>query len=789
MTSQPDNAFRVGPESDPDRYSLGAAVGSGAEGILYRGSITTGTGVELEVAIKMLQPRFLDRVDEWHGRWMEQVELVRSLQVPGVVPVRDGFIGPMPHARRQPGEGRTLYLVMNWVDGEPVDEWVRHRPDRDPLDDLKVLVQVAAALDLMHSGRATGGVPVVHRDVKPSNILITQRGAVLVDFGLTRGLPTGQQLTGITGTPGYMSPEVLEEGLYSPASDRYALGAVAYFIVTGHDLPTKGRPEVIRDQLEGVAAISDQPDVVDHLMSMLDVDPRQRPTGLANWLGQVRNSSLLLRSESLTPPAPARQLEPSEKVAERGQRSHKPRRRTALLAVGILLVALASGGLLAAHWLSEPASTHQLSARFSGSFDPTCGQGQVVPLNPFLISASIPTAFAVAPSGSILAYNSSEVSPMQLEAFNPDCTLNEGFVAATANPSTNYEPFSISALTVAEHGRAIYAAGRDQGGWVIAKYQPSGALDSTFGKGGLVVHPEVGSGTTNPSGGWPTAIVATASRIFVVGTDGGSHADRRSLIVSLLPGGTPDPKFNATGTKGVLVSGISPGSSGQVVARAANGSLIVGGSYAGMGCGLFTIDEYTPSGEPVPSFKPVSLSGTGTNCGGKPRIPGYRATQLTSLITMPGGRFAAVGYAFSLLTNSVQKTSAGFIVRFNRDGAIDPSFGHNGVVMLPGLLETTGGIATTGISAPGASAMGAVAQPSGGFVVAMVKATGIYLLSVTSEGQVGRQVQLPTSPKPPPAIATGDAGDGKIEIMTFSLSQWSLGRYLGVSWPGVRPGG
>ena len=100
--------FRVGPDNDPDRYLLGSAVGSGAEGILYRGSITTAAGVTLDVAIKMLQPRFLSKVEEWHTRWTEQVELLRSLQVPGVVPVRDGFLGPLPHPPGEVGGARRL---------------------------------------------------------------------------------------------------------------------------------------------------------------------------------------------------------------------------------------------------------------------------------------------------------------------------------------------------------------------------------------------------------------------------------------------------------------------------------------------------------------------------------------------------------------------------------------------------------------------------------------------------------------------------------------------------------
>ena len=231
----------------------------------------------------MLQPRFLPRVEEWHARWAEQIELLRSLQVPGVVTVRDGFIGPLPHPPGQSGDGQTLYLVMNWIEGETLDEWIRHRPDRSPIDDLKVLVPVAAALDLMHSGRATGGVPVVHRDIKPSNILVTEHGTVLVDFGLTRGLPDGQRLSGVVGTPGYVAPESTDSGHYSPASDRYGFGAVAYFVLTGSEPPTSHQPAMLRTLL---AAVPARPEVVDHIMYVLATSPRialrVSPTGSVN---------------------------------------------------------------------------------------------------------------------------------------------------------------------------------------------------------------------------------------------------------------------------------------------------------------------------------------------------------------------------------------------------------------------------------------------------------------------------------------------------------------------------
>jgi len=307
--------FRVGPDAHPDRYVLGTAVASGAEGILYHGSITTETGVKLDVAIKMLQPRLLSRVEEWHSRWAEQIELLRSLQVPGIVPVRDGFLGPLPHFAGQLPEGRTLYLVMNWVDGESLDEWIRHRPERDPLDDLKVLLPVAAALDLMHSGRATGGVPIVHRDIKPSNIIVTDQGSVLVDFGLTRGLPDGRRLTGVVGTPGYLAPESINAGSYSAASDRYAFGGVAYFVLTGSEPPGGHQPEVMRTSLATVSELAERPEVFDQVMAILATDPDERPASVANWVGQLRRSSLEAGPDILTPSAPRRHpTEPERRV-------------------------------------------------------------------------------------------------------------------------------------------------------------------------------------------------------------------------------------------------------------------------------------------------------------------------------------------------------------------------------------------------------------------------------------------------------------------------------------------
>jgi serine/threonine protein kinase len=301
--------FRVGPFDDPDRYEIGEPVEAGAEGILYRGRLITPTSrLSLSVAVKALQPAYAARIDQWAARWRDQVELLRSLQIPGLVGVREGFVGPLPHRQGADTAGRNLYLVMNWVEGEALDHWVLRHRGVDVSNALKLLLPVAVAVDTMHGGQLTGSVPVVHRDIKPANILIGKGGSVLVDFGLTKGLSIGRPV-GRAGTPGYIAPEVVAGGGYTPAADRYAFGATVFFLLTGRHPSTATTLGELRQYLE-TAPIGGgvSPELVDRVVAMLDPDPERRPAALANWIAQLRQSSLddEVLTVRLAPPAPAR---------------------------------------------------------------------------------------------------------------------------------------------------------------------------------------------------------------------------------------------------------------------------------------------------------------------------------------------------------------------------------------------------------------------------------------------------------------------------------------------------
>src|SRR5438270_5388062 len=183
---------------------------------------------------------------------------------------------------------------MDWVDAIPLDRWARSVEVDQPEQLLLALVPVAAALDLLHSGAATGGVPVVHGDVKPANILVRRDGStVLVDLGSVRGLRDDAADTGVVGTPGYIAPEVRDDGAYGPASDRYSFGAVGFFLLTGLDPAPSATIEELHEQLTLAPLVPDRHELADHVLAMLATDPGTRPTSLANWVAQLRRSSLV----------------------------------------------------------------------------------------------------------------------------------------------------------------------------------------------------------------------------------------------------------------------------------------------------------------------------------------------------------------------------------------------------------------------------------------------------------------------------------------------------------------
>ena len=392
--------FWVGPTSDPDLIRLGPAAASGAEGVLYRG-FHQGRSEAL-LAVKMLQPGHLDNLGDWTARWRQQAQLLRRVRVPGLVAVRGGFVGPLPHPRGQADQSTaSLYLLMDWVEGVSLDRWVGTLESPQPETLLAALVPVGAALDLLHSGAATEGMPVIHRDVKPANILVATGGeTILVDFGSVRGMTAAARRSALAGTPGYIAPEVRRHGRYSPASDRFSLGGVAFFLLTGSEPPSEPSGDELRQRLLAAPTVRGRVDIADHVLAMLNDDPARRPTALANWVAQLRSSSLPLGPGGgvIAPRAPSRHPNPITVRPETVQPEIGGRRRHASLALAsvVILLAAVAYGLDQHTRRPEAAQSAGVAGRGAhvASFDPGANDPSST-ITSVVTSTSVPAASTV----------------------------------------------------------------------------------------------------------------------------------------------------------------------------------------------------------------------------------------------------------------------------------------------------------------------------------------------------------------------------------------------------------
>ncbi|WP_433064048.1 protein kinase domain-containing protein [Dactylosporangium sp. CS-033363] len=310
-----NRVFHVGPDDEPDRYRLLRQVGGGGEAELWKADMAFAGGRE-PVAVKILRARHTTEFERWRERWAEQAELLRLVRHPGVVGVHGQFAGAAMHlpGEADRGSAQALYLVMNWVEGQDLRDWVpAHTATADRAEGLRYLTQVADVLDWLHSGGGTpSGRPVIHGDISPANVIVNGDGqAVLVDFGLFR--ITGHVTALPAGTPGYCAPEVIAGGEYSAGSDRYAFGGLALYVLTGEHPPVER--ERLRSALRALAAtVPPAGPTYELLARMFDPGPARRPSA-GEWIRGLRlhTSTAPVRTTA----APARLLPPRRPVAAR----------------------------------------------------------------------------------------------------------------------------------------------------------------------------------------------------------------------------------------------------------------------------------------------------------------------------------------------------------------------------------------------------------------------------------------------------------------------------------------
>lgn len=243
------------------RYELGGTLGAGGMGIVRR---ATDTVLHREVAIKLLADN-LAADPEARQRFLHEGRTVARLSDPHVVAVHD--VGE---------DGGRPYLVLELVDGPSLAAELAQGGPLDPHDVVAVAAQALAGLAAAH---AAG---VLHRDVKPGNLLRTSSGDVkVVDFGVAQAADSpGLTRTGfVIGTRSYLAPERRRGAPASVATDLYALGATLVELLTGTPPSIEPGP----DPLAGLPAR--MPDGLRHLLALLlEPSPGSRPASAEDAL-------------------------------------------------------------------------------------------------------------------------------------------------------------------------------------------------------------------------------------------------------------------------------------------------------------------------------------------------------------------------------------------------------------------------------------------------------------------------------------------------------------------------
>ena len=319
--------------------------------------------LEREVALKRL---YSGRAEEDARRFAREAHLGATLNHPNVVTVYDAL-----------SDGDTVLIVMELVDGTDLEAKLEAGPLGEE-EALRILDSLAAAIDHAHEQG------IVHRDVKPSNVLIRDDGVVkLADLGIARALEdTAITRSGIVlGSLPYIAPEALRGEDVGPEADVYSLALIAYEALTG----TKARREGTVPEVTHQAVNEPPPDLreqrselpqaaADLVARALDPDPSRRPPSARAFARDLHEA--LASSEAVAPPPPPRSWEPPAAAAE----SDRPRRWAlpligAALGVGaivvfaVLLLAGGSGG-------SKPgAAARAGGGEGSAAASPSAGSG------------------------------------------------------------------------------------------------------------------------------------------------------------------------------------------------------------------------------------------------------------------------------------------------------------------------------------------------------------------------------------------------------------------------------
>ncbi|MCP5152794.1 MAG: protein kinase [Ectothiorhodospiraceae bacterium] len=367
-------------------YEIQERIGQGGMAIVYR---ATQRSLGRTVALKILHPLHAG-TPEFTERFLNEGRLLAALTHPNVVTIHD--IGV---------EGDLHYIAMEYVPDGSLARRIARGMDAEAA--LACAMQIAGALGAAHARS------IVHRDVKPSNVLFRADGSlVLTDFGIAKRLGTADLTeTGTTvGSPHYLSPEQARGQLVDARSDIYSLGVLLFEMLTGHK-PYQGASDLDTAWMHVHEPVPEFPPelapIATVLGRMLAKDPADRFSDCASLVAALRQVQEATRRpgaprmhrappgdgfhEAPTTMSPEVVAVGADALAAAGARPHRRRLATGLAAA----VALAVGGVGLAAWLDRaPAPTSRFTSPVGGPTADTAGR-------PDLLAAVTPPAVTPPP--------------------------------------------------------------------------------------------------------------------------------------------------------------------------------------------------------------------------------------------------------------------------------------------------------------------------------------------------------------------------------------------------------
>jgi serine/threonine-protein kinase len=308
------------------RYQLLRQMDAGGMATIYE---AIDTRLDRRVAVKIMHAH-LAQDEQFVERFIREAKAAAALSHPNIVAVQD-------QGWNQSGVP-AVFIVMELVDGHTLREYLNERGKIAVADGIKFLLPVLSALGAAHR------LGIVHRDVKPENILVSKEGRIkITDFGLAKGAMIGSTMTAessvILGSVSYLSPEQVSRGIADSRSDVYSAAITAFEIFTGTK-PFEGEEPIqiafmhVNSRVPRISSlIPEVPKALDDLIfAATSVDPDERPRDC-----QIFHSQLLTISQALNPAAPQMSLELDIPIAPMRSKKKKSRGKFAQMTERISL--------------------------------------------------------------------------------------------------------------------------------------------------------------------------------------------------------------------------------------------------------------------------------------------------------------------------------------------------------------------------------------------------------------------------------------------------------------------